>query len=57
MQALKALLKLGLRTDISAATLLEAAQALHNAAAPAEEHSARAAALLHHLTTLTAGGV
>ena len=56
MQVLKGLVKLGLRTEVTAAALLDAAQGLHDAAEPAEEHSARAAALLHQLNAFAAQG-
>ncbi len=56
MQVLKGLVKLGLRTEVTAAALLDAAQGLHDAAEPAEEHIARAAALLHQLNTFAAQG-
>ena len=55
-QVLDALARLGLRTETSHETLLEAAQSLHSAAEPTEEQMTRSGALLHRLNTLAQGG-
>ena len=56
LQVLKGLVRLGLRTQVTADALLDAALALHDAAEPGGEHTARAAALLHLLNTFAAQG-
>ena len=57
LQVLDALVRLGLRTETSPETLLEAAQSLHSAAEPTQEQMTRAGALLHRLNTLAQEGV
>ena len=49
-------MRLGLRTETSPETLLEAAQSLHSAPEPTEELVTRAGALLHRLNTLAQEG-
>ena len=56
LQVLDALVRLGLRTETSPETLLEAAQSLHTAAEPTEEQVTRAGALLQRLNTLAREG-
>ena len=56
LQILDALVKLGLQTEASPKTLLEAAQSLHSAAEPTDEQMTRAGALLHRLNTLAQEG-
>lgn len=50
-------MKLGLKTEVTPEALLEAAQSLHDAADPAEEHVSRAGALLHQLNTFAGQGI